>query len=210
MTDGSGRIRSQMRIAFALLKEAGWELKNKVMTNVETGEPMSFELLIYSPTTERMAIPVQKNLKRMGIEMRIRSVDTTQYIKRLRDRDFDMVSSAYTNLGYPSPNLLIMWHSGYIDSSYNRAGVNDKVVDSLTEQIAQSQQDSEQLLALGKALDRVLQWNFYLIPQWYLSSYRVAMWDKFERPETMPKYDLGVDTWWISKEKAAKLPEKRR
>lgn len=210
VTDGSGRIRSQMRSAFKLLKEAGWELQDKVMTNKATGEAFSFELLIYSPTTERIAIPVQKNLKRMGIEMKIRTVDTTQYIKRLRDRDFDMVSSSYSANPYPGPNLLIAWNSNYIDSTYNTAGVMDPVVDDLTNKIAQSQQDPEALLTLGKALDRVLQWNYYIIPQWHLSKYRVAMWDKFERPDVMPKYDLGQDTWWVSQEKSKKLPEKRQ
>ncbi|MGV1720902.1 extracellular solute-binding protein [Vibrio furnissii] len=210
VTDGSGRIRPQMREAFKLLKEAGWELKNKVMTNVQTGEPMTFELLIYSPTSERIAIPLQKNLKLMGIDMKIRTVDTTQYIKRLRDRDFDMVSSAYSSNPFPSPNLMIVWNSHYIDSTYNTAGVTDPVIDELTLQIAQHQEDSEQLKSLGKALDRILQWNFYIIPQWYTSMYRVATWDKFERPAEMPTYDLGIDTWWISQEKAQKLPEKRR
>lgn len=210
VTDGSGRIRSQMRTAFKLLKEAGWVLKDKVMTNEKTGQTLSFELLIYSPTTERISIPLQKNLKRMGIDMKIRTIDTTQYIKRLRDRDFDMVSSAYSANAYPSPNLMIAWNSNYIDSTYNTAGVIDPVIDSLTEQISKSQQDPEKLLTLGRALDRVLQWNFYTIPQWHLGKYRVAMWDKFERPDTLPKYDLGIDTWWISQDKAKLLPEKRR
>lgn len=209
-TDGSGRIRAQMRVAFKLLKEAGWELKDKVLTNIKTGEPFRFELMIYSPTDERIAIPVQKNMKRMGIEMKIRTIDTTQYTKRLRDRDFDMISRGYSANPYPSPNLMIIWNSNYIDSTYNFAGVMDPVVDSLTMEIAQKQQDPDALLALGRALDRVLQWNFYIIPQWHVSKYRVAMWDKFDRPATLPKYDLGIDTWWISKEKAAKLPEKRR
>jgi len=210
VTDGSGRIRTQMRKAFALLKSAGWVLKDKVMVNAKTGEPMSFELLIYNPTAERTAIPLQKNLKLMGIEMKIRTVDSTQYIKRLRDRDFDMVSSSYYANPYPSADLMIVWNSNYIDSTYNKAGVMDPVIDSLTEQIAKSQEDPEKLLSLGRALDRVLQWNFYIIPQWHSSIYRVAMWDKFERPESMPKYDLGLDTWWVSEQKASQLPEKRR
>ncbi|CAH8239958.1 extracellular solute-binding protein [Vibrio aestuarianus] len=210
VTDGTGRIRAQLRTAFKLLKEAGWELKDKVMTNTTTGQPFSFELLIYSPTTERIAIPVQKNLKLMGIEMKIRTVDTTQYLKRLRDRDFDMLSSAYSANPYPSPNLMIIWNSQYIDSTYNRAGVMDPVVDKLTEEIAENQEAPEKLLTLGRALDRVLQWNFYIIPQWYLSQYRVATWDKFERPQLMPKYDIGIDTWWVSEQKEQRLPEKRR
>jgi microcin C transport system substrate-binding protein len=199
-----------MRKAFALLKEAGWQLKNKVMTNMETGEPLSFELLIYSPTSERFAIPVQKNMRAMGIDMRIRTVDTTQYLKRWRDRDFDMVSSRYTAHPYPSSDLKIVWNSNFIDSTYNQAGVKDPVIDDLTDLIEQNQQNPENLLALGRSLDRVLQWNFYIIPQWYIKKYRVATWDKFERPDVLPTYDLGVDTWWVSKEKAEKLPAKRR
>ncbi|WP_245823678.1 extracellular solute-binding protein [Photobacterium proteolyticum] len=210
VTDGSGRIRSQMRKALGLLKQSGWVLKNKVMSNVETGEPFAFELLIYSPTTERLAIPVQRNLKLMGIDMKIRTVDTTQYIKRLRDRDFDMVSHGYGANPYPNPNLLIAWNSNFIDSTYNTAGVKDPAIDYLTEKIAENQQDPEALLSYGRALDRVLQWNFFVIPQWHISQFRVASWDKFSRPSVRPKYALGKDTWWIDPVKAAKLPEKRR
>ncbi|WP_409996830.1 extracellular solute-binding protein [Photobacterium rosenbergii] len=210
VSDGSGRIRVQLRKALALMKEAGWEVQNKVMTNVETGEAFTFELLMYSPTTERLAIPLQKNLKLLGIDMRLRTVDTTQYIKRLRDRDFDMVSAGYGANPYPSPNLMIAWNSNFIDSTYNTAGVKDPAIDYLTEQIAENQENPDKLLSLGRALDRVLQWNFYVIPQWHISMFRVSSWDKFSRPDVRPKYSLGRDTWWIDNEKAAKLPEKRR
>ncbi|WP_084722123.1 extracellular solute-binding protein [Photobacterium aquae] len=210
VSDGSGRIRSQLRTALALMKEAGWQVKNKVMTNIETGEPFRFELLMYSPTTERIAIPMQKNLKLMGIDMRLRTVDTTQYIKRLRDRDFEMVSSGYSANPYPSPNLLIAWNSHFIDSTYNTAGVSDPAIDYLTDQIADNQKHPDKLLSLGRSLDRVLQWNFYVIPQWHISMFRVAMWDKFARPEIRPKYSLGKDTWWVDKDKVSKLPVKRR
>ena len=149
LSDGSGRIRVQLRKALALMKEAGWEVQNKVMTNVETGEAFTFELLMYSPTTERLAIPLQKNLRLLGIDMRLRTVDTTQYIKRLRDRDFDMVSAGYGANPYPSPNLMIAWNSNFIDSTYNTAGVKDPAVDYLTEQIAENQENPEKLLSLG-------------------------------------------------------------
>ncbi|MCW8329751.1 extracellular solute-binding protein [Photobacterium sp. SDRW27] len=210
VTDGSGRIRAQVRKALGLMKQAGWELKNKVMTNNKTGEPFVFELLIYSPSTERLAIPLQKNLKLMGIDMKIRTVDTTQYIKRLRDRDFDMVSAGYSANPYPSPNLLIAWNSNFIDSTYNTAGVKDPAIDYLTEKIVENQQDPDALLSYGRALDRVLQWNFYVIPQWHISQFRVASWDKFSRPAVRPKYALGKDTWWVDPHKAERLPEKRR
>ncbi|MBV1840977.1 extracellular solute-binding protein [Photobacterium ganghwense] len=210
MTDGSGRIRSQLRTALALMKEAGWEVRDKVMTNVKSGEPFTFELLMYSPSTERIAIPFQKNLKLLGIDMRLRTVDTTQYIKRVRDRDFDMVSSGYSANAYPSPNLLIAWNSKFLDSTYNTAGVTNPAIDYLTEQIAENQENPDKLLDLGRALDRVLQWNFYVIPQWHISQFRVASWDKFSRPAIRPKYALGKDTWWVDPAKVAKLPEKRR
>jgi microcin C transport system substrate-binding protein len=142
--------------------------------------------------------------------MNIRSVDTTQYTKRLRDRDFDMVSSSYSAIPYPHPILMIIWNSHYIDSTHNTAGVRNPVVDALTEEIAANQEHPEKLKAIGHAFDRVLQWNFYMIPQWFISQYHVATWDKFERPNVMPKYDLGVDTWWVSEQKAQKLPKKRR
>ncbi len=209
-TDGSGRIRSQMRTAFKLLKSAGWELKNKVLTNVKTGEPMVFELLIYSPSTERISIPIQKNLKQMGIEMKIRTVDTTQYLKRYRDRDYDMVFAQISSGNYPSPNTQLVWHSKFLDSTYNRPGLIDSTIDNLTEQIADSQDNPEKLVHLGRALDRVLQWNFLAIPTWHIGMFRIASWDKFDRPETRPAYDLGLDTWWIDTEKAKKLPEKRQ
>lgn len=209
-TDGTGNIRPQMRKAIRLLKSAGWSLKNQVMTKDKTGEAFVFNLLIYSPVTERIAIPFQRNLAKIGIKMNIRSVDTSQYIKRYQDRDFDMVSSSFAANPFPNPNLLIVWNSHYIKSTYNTAGVNNAVVDALTDAIAKNQSDPQKLITLGHALDRVLQWNFYMVPQWYSNIYRIATWDKFERPSLMPTYDLGLDTWWISTQKADKLPKKNQ
>ncbi|MPW37892.1 extracellular solute-binding protein [Vibrio sp. B1Z05] len=209
-SDGSGRIRTQMRTALKLLKEAGWEIQKGILTNSKTGKPFEFELMAYSPTTERIADPLKKNLSNLGINMKIRTVDTTQYLKRWHERDYDMIFSSYSANAYPSNNLKIAWHSHFIDSTYNQAGVNNKAIDYLTEQIDIHQQDPEKLKALGPALDRVLTWNFYAIPAWHTSRFRVASWDKFSRPEVRPEYDLGLDTWWIDNDKAQKLPAKRR
>lgn len=209
-SDGSGRIRSQMRTALKLLKEAGWETKNGALTNVETGQPFEFELMVFSPTTERIADPLKKNLSNLGINMNIRTVDTTQYLKRWHERDYDMIFRSYSANAYPSPSLKIVWNSNFIDSTYNQAGVRNPAIDYLTEEIDKYQQDPEMLKALGPALDRVLTWNFYAIPAWHTSVFRVATWDKFARPEIRPEYDLGLDTWWIDTDKAQKLPEKRR
>jgi microcin C transport system substrate-binding protein len=208
VTDGSGEIRDQTRQALALLKDAGWEIRNQKLTNVKTGEPFVFELLMYRPTEERIAIPVQKNLARMGITMNIRVVDTTQFQNRWNKRDYDIVSSGYDPVFYPSPDLKIIWRSNYIDSTYNQAGVQDPAVDALIDGIEAHQQNEDALGAWARALDRVLTWNFYVMPEWYLSKFRVAYWNRFSRPAVRPKYTLGLGSWWLDKDKEATLPKK--
>jgi microcin C transport system substrate-binding protein len=199
ITDGTGNIRPQMREAIKLFEEVGWELKNGKMTNIATGEHMRFELLGYSPSDEKIAVPFQRNLARYGIEMNIRLVDPSQYINRVRIRDYDITPFGYSANPYPSSSLQIVWHSAYIDSTWNTAGVRDSAVDYLIEEIVASQDDDEKLLALGRALDRVLTWNFYVIPQWNTSKTRVAYVDNFARPALLPKYDsyAGLYTWWV-------------
>jgi microcin C transport system substrate-binding protein len=207
VTDGSGNIRPQLRAALAILKTAGWEIVDRKMTHKQTSRTMEFELLLYSPTMERIAIPVQANLKKLGIAMNIRRVDTTQFINRMRARDFDMISGGYSANAFPSSNLKIVWHSGFIDATYNIAGVMDPAIDFLTEKIDQNQTDKEALLHYGRALDRVLQWNFFVIPEWHLSQFRVAYWNQFSRPAIRPRYAIGfIDTWWIDSDKQAVLP----
>ena len=208
VTDGSGNIRRETRQALALLKEAGWEIRDRKLVDVRTGEPMEFELLLYSPSMERIAIPVQKNLERLGITMNIRLVDTSEFVNRLRERDFDMISGGYSANFYPSSDLKIIWRSDYIDYTYNTAGVQDEAVDYLIDGIEANQDNEQALLAWGRALDRVLTWNHYVIPEWHISMFRVAYWDKFSRPEIIPKYALGEGTWWHDRAKARKLPQR--
>lgn len=208
-TDGSGQIREQITIAKQLLKEAGWEIRDQRMVNVETGEPMEFELLIYSTTWERVGIPLKENLEKMGITMNIRLVDTTQYLNRYRDGDYDMLVGSYGGGFFPDSSLQIEWQSEFIDSTYNTSRVQDEAVDYLVDGIIAHQDDNQTLLYWGRALDRVLQWNHYSIPQWHINAFRVAYWDKFVLPEVRPKYGLGTETWWIDPEKAAALPQSR-
>ncbi|MCK5793778.1 MAG: hypothetical protein KAH12_03680, partial [Anaerolineales bacterium] len=207
VTDGSGNIRAQMRTALAILKSAGWDIVNRKMTHLSTGTPMVFELLLYSPTMERIAIPFQDNLKKLGITLNIRRVDTTQFVNRMRERDFDMITGGYAANPFPSTNLKIVWHSGYLDSTYNTAGVSDPAIDFLVEKIDQNQTNKTALLYYGRALDRVLQYNFFVVPQWHLSKFRVAYWNRFSRPAIRPKYAIGfLDTWWIDPKKQGTLP----
>jgi microcin C transport system substrate-binding protein len=211
-TDGSGWVRPQARIALKLLAEAGWNLKHGRLLNAE-GKQFTFELLMYDSSTERIAIPFQRTLARYGIDMELRTVDSSQYINRLRSRDFDMLSGGYGANYYPSSDLLIVWNSHYIDSTWNTAGVEDPAVDWLTEQIAASQEDESRLLNLGRLLDRLLTWNTYVIPQWHLSAFRIAYKDKFSFPKTMPKYTVGFDSWWVRSPSGAsntRAPQRQR
>lgn len=205
VTDGSGYNRTQIREAIRLLNEAGWELKKTKMVNKESGKQMSFEFLTYSPSMERIAIPFQRNLKRIGIDMKIRTVDTTQFINRMRNRDFELITYTYSTGFYPSDDLYFYFHSDFIDSTYNAAGVDDPVINSLIVQIAQAQYEKDQLLLLGKAFDRIMTHSHICIPQWYLNKFRIAYWNKFSRPQLRPKYGLGLSTWWYDDSKAEAL-----
>jgi microcin C transport system substrate-binding protein len=199
VTDGTGYIRPQARKAIALLKEAGWELKHGKMLNAKTGKQMRFELMIYDSSSERIAGPLQNNLARFGIKMDIRMVDVSQYINRLRSRDFDMIAQGFDANPYPSASTLQdVWDSKYIDSTWNTAGVADPAVDYLIDGIRKHGSDKQALLAWGPALDRVLTWNFYVIPEWYLGAFRIAYANKFGQPKVSPKYDVGLDTWWAN------------
>jgi microcin C transport system substrate-binding protein len=111
-------------------------------------------------------------------------------------------------MAYPSTDLNDTWRSNYIDSTYNTAGVQDPAIDALVDGCVANQDNEMALLNWGHALDRVLTWNFYVIPEWYLSTFRVAHWDKFSRPPVRPKYTFGLGSWWLDKEKEAKLPKK--
>lgn len=206
VTDGTGNIRPQLRAAIELLKAAGWELRNKKMVDIKTGKPLEFELLLHSSSMERVAVPFQRNLERLGIKLNIRLVDTTQFINRLRSRDFDMISNGFSAQYYPDDNMKIVWRSDYLDFTYNTAGVTDPAVDALIDIISANQEDKAMLLSAGRALDRVLTWNHYVVPHWHLSTFRIAWWKKFARPEIRPKYNLGLSTWWLDQEQARRLP----
>jgi len=205
-TDGSGNIRAQIAKALAILEEAGWQIRDRELVDIETGKPMVFEFLMYSPSTERVAIPFQENLKKLGIEMKMRMVDSSQYINRVRERDFDMISWPSAGSFFPGSELQIALHSDYIDDTWNLSGISDPAVDYLVEGIVKNQNNNQELLYWGRALDRVLQWNHYGIQLWHAGFSRLAYWDKFSRPKVKPKYSTGVETWWYDEKKAAKLP----
>ncbi len=166
--------------------------------------------MLLSGSNFQYVLPFRHNLQRLGIEMQIREIDASQYTRRMRERDFDMMSTVYMAMPFPSADLQILWDSQYIDSSYNTAGVKDPAVDSLVRQIAAHQGDEKALLPLGRALDRVLTWNNYMLPMWYSNHDRYAYWDKFSTPSIRPAYAIGFDNWWYDVNKAARLPAQRQ
>lgn len=207
---GDGFDRANLLKAMALLKDAGWEIRNQQLVNTKTGKPFQFELLLGNGGNDQWVLPFQHNLRRLGIAMSIRQVDNSQLTNRLRKRDFDMLPSRYQAMPWPSSDLQILWASQYIDSTWNRPGVANPVVDKLTADIVAHQGDKAALVTLGRALDRVLTWNYYMIPMWYMPTRQLAWWDKFSHPEIQPVYSVGLDSWWYDVNKAASLPAQRR
>ena len=197
-SDGTGNIRGNLRTALGLLKEAGWEVQDGTLTNAATGEAMNIEFLLVSPAFERIVSPYVSNLEKLGVSASIRTVDTAQYQNRLDEFDFDVVVSTFSQSLSPGNEQRDFWgsYNADVNGSRNLIGVNDPVVDQLIDKVIATP-DREHLIAATRALDRVLLWSHYVVPQWHIRSYRVAYWNRFGRPEITPKYSLGFNTWWI-------------
>jgi microcin C transport system substrate-binding protein len=209
-TDGSGNLRANLRQASRLLKQAGWTIRDSRLVHNESGQTLNFELLLVSPSFERVALSFKRNLERLGIEMKVRTVDSAQYERRVEDFDFDMIVIAQGQSLSPGNEQRDYWSSVKADipGSRNLAGIKDPVVDELVELVIAAP-DRQTLIERTQALDRVLLWGHYLIPHWHLQQFRVAYWDKFNRPKTSPKYALGFDTWWLDPGKQAGLDKRR-
>ncbi len=199
-------LRSNLRQALMLLQQAGWEVQDGALTQLSSGETMAFEILLASPSFERVVLPMQRNLERLGIAVSVRTVDPTQYQNRLQSFDFDMTVYVAPQSLSPGNEQRDFWscETAEIEGSRNIAGVCDPVVEALVEQIIDAP-NREALITRTKALDRVLQWGFYSIPNWYIDRFRVAYWDRFGRPPENPPYGLALDTWWVDPAKAARV-----
>ena len=210
-TDGSGNNRANLRQASALLDQAGWVVKDGKRVNKETGQPFRFEILLDNPLFERITLPFVQSLKRLGIEASVRTVDNAQYTQRTQTFDFDMMVGLFGESLSPGNEQRWFWGSAAADTpgSPNMIGVKNPAVDTLIEQVIAAP-DRGQLITRVHALDRVLLWNYYVIPHFYLGSDRVAYWNIFGRPPTVPRYSIGFDTWWIEPEKAKTLSQRGR
>ncbi|MFV3405836.1 MULTISPECIES: extracellular solute-binding protein [Pseudomonas] len=197
VTDGSGMIREQQREAYKLLQEAGWKIVDDKMVD-STGKPVSIEFLLAQTQFERVLLPFKRNLADLGINLDIRRVDVSQYITRLRSRDYDMIVSGFPQSNSPGNEQREFWSSTSADNpgSRNFIGLRDPAIDQLVEQLINA--DSRQsLVEHCRALDRVLLAGYYVIPNWHIKTNRVAYWNHIGHPEKSPKYDVGIDTWWI-------------
>jgi len=200
---GKGGMRKNLRQAKKLLADAGWTIQNGILKN-DTGKPFSFEILLVSPTFERVMAPYVVNLKKLGITVDYRTIDPALYTDRVQSFDYDMIVHVYGQSLSPGNEQKNFWHSESVNrpGSKNLAGISDKVVDSLVDTIVYATTQQE-LTAACKALDRVLWYGYYLVPNWYLNVHRLAFHKKFARPETLPLYYNHYQllmTWWMAKE----------
>lgn len=198
VTDGSGIIRKQQRRAYQLLQEAGWRIDGDQMLDAE-GKPVSFEFLLAQTEFERVLLPFKRNMADLGMELVIRRVDVSQYINRLRSRDFDLIVGGFGQSNSPGNEQREYWHSSSADNpgSRNFIGLKDPAIDQLVDGLINA--DSRQsLIAHTRALDRVLLWGHYVIPNWHIKTWRVAYWNRLQHPKITPQYDIGLNTWWVN------------
>ncbi|WP_111496061.1 extracellular solute-binding protein [Marinobacter bohaiensis] len=197
-TAGDHTLRDNLRTAMKLLQEAGFEIRDGKMVETSSGKPLRFQILLWSQSFERVVLPFKQNLAKLGIDVEVRLVDTSQYIRRVRDFDFDMIVQTLGQSDSPGNEQRDYWYSGNADQagSRNYMGVKDPVVDALVNKLIQAT-DRQSLVTRTRALDRVLLWGFYVIPQWYLDVDRVAYWNKLARPANTPKAGVDVSRWWI-------------
>ena len=179
-----------------------------VLTNVKTGEPFTVELLSNVPLFERVFLFYKPSLERLGIEVTVRTVDEPQYENRLRNWDFDIIIYAWQNTLLPGNELRDDWNSAAAGQpgSENIGGIKNPAVDAMIDRVVSAKNRAD-LVTAARALDRILLWNHYVVPQWNYNKWRTARWDRFGHPEPMPKYGVAAfpTVWWWDADKAAKV-----
>lgn len=206
----TGRNRDGLRQADRLLKDAGWIIRDHVRVHKETGEPLTFEMVVSYAEHERMLLPYVDNLKQLGINARLRKLESNLMVNRLRNYDYDAtVRKIYTyTLPYPS-RMRSQFTSAYADvpNMTNYAGIRNPVVDALVEAVASASVDEEMFVA-GRALDRVLRWNFYVIPDGHQVGRHIVYWDRFGHPTLGAEHLTWTGfphLWWLDAEKEARV-----
>jgi microcin C transport system substrate-binding protein len=202
-TDGHGIPRETLRRALGLLADAGWKPSGQRLLN-QQGEPLHLEILLVNPNLERILQPFTENLARIGIEANLRTVDRAQYKQRLDQFDFDMILLTLPQTLSPGLEQSLYFHSSQakLKGGKNYAGVSHPVVDALLDQLLSAKTRVEQIAAT-RALDRVLLWQHYTIPNWYINYHRLAYRNRFAFVTT-PPYTLGLRTWWLQSSENAR------
>ncbi|MDY6814284.1 MAG: extracellular solute-binding protein [Pseudomonadota bacterium] len=197
-TEGQQGLRENLRTALQLLRSAGYVIKDGKMVHTETGEPLAFEILLFQKSFERIVLPFKNNLARLGIDVTVRLVDSNQYIQRVRQFDYDMITQVLPQSDSPGNEQREYWHSSTanVNGSRNYMGIQDPVVDELVNLVIQAP-NREELVQRVRALDRVLLHGHYVIPHWHLRKDRVAYWNQLERPGVTPKNGIDVNNWWV-------------
>lgn len=203
----SDAVRANLREAAKLLKEAGLEIRDHKLVD-SSGKPLTVEILVQYPPDERIALFYKPSLERMGVTASVRMVDDAQYQNRLRSFDFDMIIYSQGESLSPGNEQREFWGSQTADvpGSSNLIGIKNPAIDALIEKVIFAK-DRSALVAATHALDRVLLWNFYVVPQFSYPFSRYARWDRFSHAEPLPKYGRsGLPTlWWYDAEKAARI-----
>ena len=204
--DGSGNVRRNLRSGGRLLTEAGWRIKDNKRVHEKTGKPLEFEVLLVSPLFERIVLPFAKNLEKLGVAVRVRTVDPSQYRRRIDTFDFDVIVGGAGQSLSPGNEQRSYWGSAAadIEGGRNTIGIKDPVIDELIEKVIAAP-DRKALVASVKALDRVLQWGHWVIPHWHAKYDRVAYWDKFGRPRITPIQGNQFLAWWVDPKKEEAL-----
>ena len=198
--------RRNLLEAMTLLEAAGFAVRNLKLVDLRTGEQLKVEFLLADPTYERFVLYYQDSLARLGIDAAVRTVDSVQYEDRLRNFDFDIVVASWQESLTPGNELRDYFGTSAASTpgSRNLAGIADKAVDQLVNQVVYAADRDEQVAAT-RALDRVLLWHHYVVPQWSLDKVRTARWNRFAKPDVMPIYGLSAfpDIWWWDPQPAA-------
>ena len=200
------KLRANLRKAVELFQQAGYEIRDTGMVNTKTGKPFSFEILLNGETIAPVALAFTKNLKRIGINASVRTVDPSSYINRIRSRDFDMIYNAWPESLSPGNEQAEFWGSEAArrEGSQNYAGIADPGVDALIRKVIFAK-NRDDLVAATHALDRDLLAHDYVIPSYTRQQQPVAYWNKLARPKQLPKYSIGFPAIWWSK--AAEKPK---
>lgn len=197
-SNGDGFNRENLLIAKKILEEGGYKTLNKKLIDPTTNQPLKIEFLIDTKAFEMITAPFVKNLKKLGIDAKMHFIEENQYQTRINNFDFDVIVGMFGQALIPSDELFSYWHSSQKDikGSRNLAGLNDKIVDDLVVKISKTRNKAT-LKNLCQKLDKRMLENYYTIPQWYNSSYRILYRDIFIMPKIKPKYSLALDSWYL-------------